>query len=138
MGGKKTVCKGQLLFNKDYKHKTNHITRTQNKNKLIQSANLFYSSLFFNVHCFVVFLHPKIQQYLSECPQKGVGATSVILLYFLATAVSWSLMRPKPSIMVSSVSLLSSIVIVDSLGPPLMHGESWSFGKHIHRLLKTL
>lgn len=67
--------------------------------------------------------------YFFECPQKGVMARSVILLYFLATAVSWSLMRPKPSIMVSSVSLLSSIVIVDSLGPPLMHGVSWSFGK---------
>jgi len=57
-------------------------------------------------------------------------ATSVILVYFRATAVSWSLMRPKPSIMVSSVSLLSSIVIVDSLEPLLMHGVSWSFGKH--------
>lgn len=49
------------------------------------------------------------------------------LLYFLATAESWSLMRPKPSIIVSSVSLLSSIVTVDSLGPLLMHGVSWSF-----------
>lgn len=54
-------------------------------------------------------------------------ARSSLLLYFLDTAVSWSLMRPKPSIIVSNVSLLSSTVTVDSFGLPTMHGVSSSF-----------
>lgn len=54
--------------------------------------------------------------------------TSRCAAHLLATAESWSRMRPSPSSIVSSVSLLSSMVTAETEGlSPHRLGSSWIF-----------
>lgn len=62
------------------------------------------------------------------CAGRWVPRSNRAVAHLLATAESWSRMRPSPSSMVSSVSLLSSTVTADTEGlSPHRLGSSWIF-----------
>lgn len=64
----------------------------------------------------------------SALPHRSGGGPGSWWVHLLATAESWSRMRPSPSNIVSSVSLLSSTVTAETEGlSPQRLGSSWIF-----------